>query len=240
MEEIAARLDALMARRDYDAAQALLLGAQEKAARAGDLSLELSLCSELLGFARISGREAVFTPVLARTRELLERVPISQRSRGTVLINAATALSAFHRGKEALPLYEQAERSLHQALPPFDRAFAALYNNAAACLESLGDRAGAEREYRRALAVLERYPFDPDRAVSYVNLAQLYFGQDPADSRAEACLAQAMEVFNDPQLLWDGYYAHTAAKCAPAFADMGREDLARELEERAEIIYEGT
>ena len=240
LEEITGRLDARMARQDYDAAQTLLLIEQQKARERGDASTELSLCNELLGFCRISGRKELFSQVLPRTRELLANVPTSPRSRGTILINAATALSAFGRGREALPLYEQAERSLRQVLPPGDRAFAALYNNAAACLESLGDFPGAEREYRAALGIWTRYPHEPDEAVSYVNLAQLWYGQDPADPRVGEALGRAMELLDDPEMLWDGYYAHTAQKCAGAFAAMGREDLARELRERAEILYEGT
>ena len=239
MEEIIRRLDELMGREEYDAARDLLTGAQERARRSGDVSGELSLCSELLGFYRMTGRREALDPVLARTMELLEQVHISPVSRGTILINAATALAAFGRGREALPLYTQAERCYMAVLPPRDRAFAALYNNVAGCLEGMGDPVGAEREYKRALNILENYPHEPDQTVSYVNLAQLYAARDPSDPRVGENLDRAMELFNDPEMLWDGYYAHTTRKCAPAFEALGRPDEAAELRERAEIVYEG-
>ena len=239
MEEIIRRLDELMGREEYDAARELLTGEQEKARREGDSSKELSLCSELLGFYRMTGRKEALDPVLARTQELLEQVHISPVSRGTILINAATALAAFGRGREALSLFTRAERSYMAVLPPRDRAFAALYNNVAGCLEGLGDAAGAEREYKRARGILENWPLEPDRAVSFINLAQLYASQDPGDPRVGECLDRAMEVLNDPEMLWDGYYAHTVRKCAPAFEALGRPDQAAELRERAEIVYEG-
>jgi hypothetical protein len=49
-----------------------------------------------------------------------------------------------------------------------------------------------------------------------------------------------MDVFDDPQTVWDGYYAHTVRKCAGAFRDLGYAAEGRELEERAALIYEGT
>lgn len=240
MEEIVRRLDELMGRKEYDAAETLLTQARERARREGDGSAELSLCSELLGFYRMTGREEGLEPILSRTRELLDRVHISSVSRGTILINAATALAAARRGREALPLYSQAERCYMAALPPRDRAFAALYNNAAGCLEGLGDAAGAEREYKRALGILENYPHEPDQPVSYVNLAQLYAARDPADPRVGENLDRAMELLDDPEMLWDGYYAHTVLKCAPAFEALGRGKQADDLRERAAIILEGT
>ena len=239
MEEITRRLDALMGRGEYGAAESLLTDALERARREGDGSAELSVCSELLGFYRMTGRAECLDPILTRTRELLEQVRISSFSRGTILINAATALAAFGRGREALPLYTQAERCYMAVLTPRDRAFAALYNNVGGCLEGMGDFPGAEREYKRALGILENYPHKPDRPVSDVNLAQLFAARDPADPRVGECLDRAMELLDDPELLWDGYYAHTARKCAPAFEALGRADLADDLRERAAIIDEG-
>ena len=40
--------------------------------------------------------------------------------------------------------------------------------------------------------------------------------------------------------VWEYYYAHTARKIAPALEALGRADAARDLRERADIIYEGT
>ena len=49
-----------------------------------------------------------------------------------------------------------------------------------------------------------------------------------------------MKTLDDPEMIWDGYYAHTARKCAGGFAARGQTDRGTELEERAALLYEGT
>lgn len=115
-----------------------------------------------------------------------------------------------------------------------------MFNNMAAALQALGETEKAEEYMRWALAVLALGPLGPDTATTWVNLAQLQAGRPDGAGAAAECLERAMECLDDPELVWDGYYAHTARKCAGAFAALGRRDLARELEERAAIIVEGT
>ena len=240
MEEITRRADALMGLDRWEEAETLLLRAREAAAADGRAERELSLCSELLGFYRMRGDEAGFGPVWARTLELLSRVRPGPVSRGTILVNGATGLVAFGRAAEALPLYREALDCLARSLPEGDFRLAALYNNMAAAFRACGAPDRAEEHIRRALAVLEWLPHHPDVATSYVNLAQLYAAGDRADPRIGECLDKAMAALDDPEMLWDGYYAHTARKCAGGFRDLGRPGEAGELEERAALLYEGT
>ena len=92
----------------------------------------------------------------------------------------------------------------------------------------------------RALENQKKRPGDLDLAVTYVNLAQHYAAQDENDARIAACLDKAMERMDSPDAVWEYYYAHTARKIAPALEALGRADAARDLRERADIIYEGT
>ena len=66
--------------------------------------------------------------------------------------------------------------------------------------------------------------------------------RDENDARIAACLDKAMERMDSPRTLgvWERDYAHTARKIAPALEALGRADAARDLRERADIIYEGT
>ena len=98
----------------------------------------------------------------------------------------------------------------------------------------------AERYMLRALENQKQRPGDLDLAVTYVNLAQHYAAQNDTDARIAACLDKAMERMDSPDAVWEYYYAHTARKIAPALEALGRADAARDLRERADIIYEGT
>ena len=53
-------------------------------------------------------------------------------------------------------------------------------------------------------------------------------------------LFRSVRVVVFPDAVWEYYYAHTARKIAPALEALGRADAARDLRERADIIYEGT
>ncbi len=240
MDELLRRADALMGQERWEEAESLFLSEKQAAAERGFSERELSLCSELLGFYRMRGDAARFWEIWTRTKELLASLRLTGRARGTFLINAATGMVAFGEAREALALFDEAEACFRRGLPRGDLLFAALYNNMASACEALGDYAAAERRYKLAGEILDGYPGHPDKGTYYVNLAQLYARQDRGDPRVGECLTHAMEVFDDPQTVWDGYYAHTVRKCAGAFRDLGYAPEGAELEERAALIYEGT
>ena len=171
---------------------------------------------------------------------LLGKARLDRRSRGTILINAATGLAAFGRAEEALRLYREAEAIFHSVLRAGDPLLAALYNNMSAALRALGDLTEAERYLLRAERTVRDGPHHPDLATTRVNLAQLYALDDSDEEKMLAALDRAWEIFDDPETIWDGYYAHTALKCAGAYEELGQGDRAAELRERAELIYEGT
>ena len=240
MDEITRKADELMGQNRWKEAEALFVYCKDAAARKGDKALELSLCSELLGFYRMRAIREGFDAAFARTMELLEELDVSLSSRGTILVNAATGLVSFGEAEKALPYYQEAYGCFLRSLPAQDFRFAALFNNMAAAFQRCGAFDRAEEHIRMAIGVLEKRPHHPDVATSYVNLAQLYAAQDGTDPRIGECLDRAMEALDDPEMIWDGYYAHTARKCAGGFAALGQPDRGAELEERAALLYEGT
>ena len=141
---------------------------------------------------------------------------------------------------EAIPLYREAEALYKAVLSPDDPLFAALYNNMASAFWARGDYAVAEKQMLRALSILEKRPVHPDLATTWVNLARLYAATGVEERRVGEALDRARAVFDDTEIVWDGYYAHTAQKCAGAFAELGRPEDADELLERVELIHEGT
>ena len=95
MDSIAARADDCMGRGDWNGAERVFLAALAEAEETGDRRAALSLCSELMGFYRQRGDAGKFYPVFDRGMELLGDVRPGAAARGTILINAATALAAF-------------------------------------------------------------------------------------------------------------------------------------------------
>lgn len=232
-----ARYDACMARGDTVQAGVVLDAALKDARACGDRRAELSILSEQMGYYRQAGAPERGIPAVEAGFSLLDELGLSGTvTAGTILINGATALSAYGQPVRALRYYEEAFRCYSAALAPDDSRFAALMNNMAAAYAASGQQEQAMRYYRGALRVLEHSGGSPDTAVTHVNLAQLYAETDPAAAREE--LAQALASLDNPDLIWDGYYAYTCRKCAAAFAAFGMEDAVREMEERADIVHE--
>ena len=237
LQPILSRYDACMARGETEQAGEILASALAEAETLGDRHGELSILSEQMGYFRQAGVPEKGIPAVERGFALLEELGLSGTvTGGTILINGATALSAFGQPEKALRYYEEAFRCYGAALDPADLRFAALMNNMAAAYDAAGQREQAVRYYRGALRVLSRHPENPDAAVTHVNLAQLHAGEDETAAREE--LRLALECLDSPDIIWNEYYAYTCRKCAAAFAAFGMDDAVREMEERAAIVHE--
>ena len=213
---------------------------RRRAAEMGDKKNELSLLSEMMGHYRMVRDEAKALAAVRDGTALIAELGISDTaSAGTILINAATAMQSFGYAEEAAGYYAQAENCYRKNLPPQDIRFAALYNNMASSCIDLGKFGQAEKFYLQAAEILNTAGQMMDLAVTFINLAQLYDGLDPEDSKIEAYLDQAVACFENDIVPRDGYYAHTCRKCAPAFGYFGRFADEKELQKRAENFYEG-
>ena len=206
----------------------------------GDKSSELSLLNELIGHYRmqgdpVRGRQAVMDALV-----LVEFLNVKNTiSGGTILINAATALSAFGEFNEALELYNRAGACYKNNLPADDKLFAGLYNNMASVYLALADFAEARKLYLQALEILQKNNDLMDSAVTYVNLAQLAYQADDIP-QIDIFLDKAMELFNAPAAERNGYYAHSCSKCAPVFGFFERENDEKLLMQRSEDFYSAT
>jgi len=227
-----AEYDALMARGEKKSAGEILREALQSARNHGDRHSELSILSELMGYCRQAGHREEGMESIESGLSLLRELGLEgSLTAGTILINAATALSSFGEHRRALGNFQEAFRCYGKAMPPDDQRWAALMNNMAAAYEALGEREQAERYYRSALRV-QQQGGGVDIAVTHINLAQLLNSSE--EWRA------AIAALDNPELIWDEYYAFTCRKCAAAFEEAGMPDTAGELRERAEIIHEST
>ena len=234
------KLDDCFAVNDMDTAGKLLEYWEREAVALGDLSGELSVVNELLGYYRKVGDSQKGLHAVSRSLELLTLLHQENEVSGaTVILNAATTMKAFGKAEEALPLYDKAEKIYTEKLPADDDRFGGFYNNKALALVDVKCYKEAEDCYHRALTVVDES--QPDSAVTYVNMAHLYeqWLEDSEQAVAE-CLQKAETILNHPQIEKSAYYAFVCSKCAPSFDYFGFFITAQELQRRAKRIYEGT
>ena len=239
MEEIIARCDELFNAEKTAELGELLRYWRSEAQKRRDRHGELGILSEMMGHYRMAkdperGMEAIESGIaLLRELGLSGTLPA-----GTILLNGATALQSFGKVPEALSFYAETARIYERHLDPADWRFAGLYNNMAAAYEAKGEFPLAEKCYLRALDVLKLCANNMDSAVTCLNLAQLYKTWHNDMELVENMLEIAMEFFNMPDQIHDGYYAHTCRKCASGFGALGRRDLEDELNKQADLYYE--
>ncbi len=233
------KLDECFAVNDMDAAGKLLEYWEQEAVALGDLSGELSVVNELLGYYRKVGDSQKGLRAVARSLELLELLhQKNQVSGATVILNAATTMKAFGQAQQAVPLYEKAEKIYTEKLSSGDNRFGGFYNNKALALVDVGRYKEAEDCYCQALAVVDE--LQPDSAVTYVNMAHLYeVWLDDSEQKIAECLQKAEEILQSPRMEQNAYYAFVCSKCAPSFDYFGFFVTAKILTERAKRIYEG-
>ena len=212
----------------------------DDARRIGDREAELGILSELMGHYRMLGDRERGLMAVRDGFALLGQLGLAGSvTAGTILINGATALQVFGDIDGALNYYKEAFRCYAAHLDPNDWRFAGLLNNMAAAYAAKHDVKYAEAYYRKALDVLKACGNLMDAAVTHVNLAQMYAAEDRNDPRIASELDLAVECFDDPAAVRDGYYAHTCRKCASAFGPLGYPEVEEELNWRADEYYAG-
>ena len=234
--ELIRKLDAFYAKNDLHAAEKLITEGIDQALAAGDWRSRLSLVSEQLGLFRKTMDEEKAFSAIADAKELIEEHSMGRTVSGaTVLLNAATTMKCFGDAEGSVPLFEHVLTVYSENLDPNDYRFAGLYNNMALSYEDTGAFEKAEAFFGRALAVLEKLPeTNNDIAVTWCNLAELYYSRDCEDERVSECMEKAGELLLDPGLKHDGYFAFTAGKCLPLFDAFGFFYYASRLREKLE------
>ncbi len=232
-------LDWYFERDDIAGAGEYLEKSRADAESSGSRGLLLTVLNEMMGYYRKTGEAEKGLESVYSALALLSELGLDNSDTGGVtLLNAATTLKAFKRQKEAIILYEKAEKVLLSCLSPDDGRIAGLNNNMALTLVDLGRLSEAEERYERALSILKGlFGREADIANTYVNMAELYNALSDYE-KLEYCLENAVKIL-DGVTKRDGYYAYTCRKCAPTLGYFGYFAAEKELNERADKIYEG-
>ncbi len=242
VSEMIAQIDRLTLRGDKAAIERVLKEYERDAKAFGDIRGELTVQNELIGHYRMANNREKGLAAVERALELLKNADMSGSvSLGTILLNAATALRAFGESERALPLYADACRAYADHLPAEDVRFAGLYNNMASAYDDIGEVSQAENYYNRAISILKKHPEDNgcmlDMAVSYLNLALHFHSYNSEDERITEYADKAVQILESPTLSHDGYFAHTAEKCADGFSYLGYFFFGEKLKTLAEEFY---
>lgn len=239
VKRIMAKLDESFNRNDMAEAGRLLEYWQKEAEALGDKLGELSVTDELIGYYRKVGEKEKGLAAVDKSLALLKEVGQENIVPGaTIILNAATTLKAFGKAKEAIPLYERAEKVYRENLAEDDPLFAGLYNNKALSLTDLNDFAEAEKLYLTAAEIMAKKDNGkPDAAISYVNLAHCYEKEGRDKKDITDALFKAYELLNDERNERNGYYAFVLEKCAPSFGHFGYEKIAKEMKKESDEIY---
>ena len=204
-----------------------------------DIKGELSILNEMIGHYRMTNNKSEGLQAVDSAMKIIEELSFNLTPNiGTIILNAATALSAFGNYPKAFELYKKTEEIYNNSLDTKQELYAGLWNNMAHTLEKMGDSHGAQITYQKAIEVLSRLGMLADLAVAYVNLAGLYFYSIKDKEKSLEALTFSLDIFNSNVIKKDSYYAHTCKKCAGAFNDMGFPEIAEDLYIRANEIYE--
>ncbi len=234
-----AKLDELFSRNDLPSAGRLMDYWEHDARALGDERGLLEVLNEETGYFRRTGEKEKAEKAISEALALTEKLGLSETVSGaTIYVNCATTMKAFGEAEKALPYYEKTRLVYEKNLEKGDFMLAALYNNTALALADLGRTAEAEEHFLLAIETLKAGgSHNGEIAVSYVNLAQLYYGAG-INEKIPSALESGWEYLSSENNPHDGNFAFICSKCAPAYRDFGQIQRADILFNTAKEIYE--
>ncbi len=236
------KLDTFFARNDLNGAGEFLDYWENEASVLNDNSGLLSVLNEKIGFYRRTNESTKGLSAVENALALLNGGEFEESvAVGTIYVNCATTLKHFGYPEKAISLYEKAEAIYNGFSTASDFEKASLYNNFASAYGDLGSFEKAETNYFKAIEILEKSGSNNGEiAVSYVNLAHIYFEIDNFSEKVNECLEKAWDYLNNERNKKDGNYAFICSKCALSYGFFGQFLREEYLKQEAERIYEGS
>lgn len=241
IQTIIAKLDSYLNREDYVSAERLLHYWADESKRIGDQRGEVAIMSEIMGFSRRIGDQEGGLAAVWRGFELIDQLALRGATAGTIYLNGATTLKAFGAAETSIPYYEKAFENFQNELSENDPLWGGFYNNYALALADIGRYDEALDCYQNAIDIMiDKKNGTLEVAVTLMNVAELFERIGDSDALIEQSLEQALAYLEDPKLQRNGYYAFVCRKCAPTYGHFGWFMTQKDLNERADRIYEGT
>ncbi|MCR5136069.1 MAG: tetratricopeptide repeat protein [Oscillospiraceae bacterium] len=244
VQRVLDRLDVLLSQRDYVNAEQQLLFWLSEAKNGNDLSGQLTLSNELIGYYRKQGNESEALRYVDDAVNLIQTMNLEGSiTAGTSFINAATAYNAFGQLEKSREFFEKASIIYESspAVTPFQMG--GLYNNMGLNCAALGLYEEAMELYQRALNQMERVTNGSlEQAVTLLNMADAVAAKEgtlAGENQIGKLIQSAYAHIRDESVLHDSYYAFVCEKCIPSFSYYGFFAIASELQEEVRRIHEG-
>ena len=239
---ILAKEDSLYDQLKYTEIETLLNYWEKEANSLKDRSGQLTMLSEMIGLFRKMGEKTKAMMAIDKALGLLKTYGFDDSSSaGTIYLNAATTLKAFNELDRAMPCYEKTLELYNKYLKPDDEKYGGLYNNMALAYVDLKEYKKAEDLYNKALKIMKALDGkEPEVAITYVNMAQLYFASldmDACIDKIMDCMKKAYENLMSDKANKNGYWAFVASSCIPSFEQFGFDSYKQTLKEKVDKIY---
>lgn len=236
------KLNEQFSRNDLQGAGRTLDFWESEARSLGDDRGLLEILNEKIGFYRRTADEKKALSAISEAFNLIEKKGVGDPiSSGTIYLNGATTMKAFGKAGASMVYYEKAKAIYESHLEADDYRLAALYNNLSSAYKDLGDYLNAEMSCFKAIDILgEKDDCLGEIAVSLINVAHIYYDQDPLDERIYEMMDKAWEHLTSDKNEHDGDFAFICSKCYPSFGFFGYFEKEAELKALSEKIYEGT
>ena len=237
------KLDEHLSYNDYDSGEKLLLYWLREAENGHDKRGKLTICNELMGLYRKTGKKEKALQSLETALSLVEETGIEDTvTAGTTFVNAATVYKAFGSPEKSLPVFKKAQTIYEKELKENDERLGGLYNNMALTLADLEKYDEAYKYYDKAVSVMMKNKNgELEAAITYLNIANALEnekGLENAEKEIAKLIEKAYSLLDTEGIPRDGYYAFVCEKCAPTFGYYGYFLYNNELKERARKIYE--
>ncbi len=238
---ILSKADSLYDQLKYGEVERLLKYWEQEAISLKDKSGQLTMLSEMIGLYRKMKEKTKALSTIDKAINLLESSSYQDSpSAGTIYLNAATTLKAFGQVDKSIPIYEKAEALYDKYLQKDDEKYGGLYNNKALAYVDLKQYDKAEELYLKALDIMTKANKPLEIAITYVNMAQMYFDSldmDTCIDKIMDCMNKAYECLMDKDVIQNGYYAFVASCCIPAFEQFGFGEYKETLQKKVDEIY---
>ena len=235
------KVNRLFANNELEAVGAVLEFWEKEARTVSDKYSLLTLLNEEIGYYRRTGEKENGMNAIADAFSIINELGMeSDPSSATIYLNAATTMKAFGDATGAMPYYQKAKDIYDVSIDPNDYKMAALYNNMSSSYKDLGDLENCEKCCYKAIEILKNNEgCFGEIAVTLVNLAHLYYDQDPLDDRIYEKMDEAWECLMSDENELDGNFAFLCSKCYPSFGFFGYFEREADLIRLIESIYEG-
>ena len=235
------KLNEAFAKNDLPAAGRLLDYWENEAIALGDDRGLLEILNEKIGYYRRASDKDKALSAVTRAFALIEAKGVGDPvSSATIYLNGATTMKAFGLASDAMSYYKKAETIYESNLEPNDYRFAALYNNMSSAYKDIGETEECEYSCYRALEILKKNEDClGEIAVTLINLAHLYYDEDPLDERIYTLMDKAWDCLKSDKNEHNGDFAFFCSKCYPSFGFFGYFERESELKALSEKIYAG-